>query len=166
MARKVFFSFHFGRDIWRVNQIRNAWVVQGVQETGFWDASIWQEKKRLGSSALKTLIRDGLEGTTVTAVLIGDETFSREWVQYEIAQSWIRGNGLIGIYLDGVRDQRGSASGRGFNPFLFTSMSEPRVPSDLGLKTRTYGWVANDGYANIGNWISAAAPLIRMPRWP
>ena len=29
MARRVFFSFHFENDIWRVNQVRNANVVAG-----------------------------------------------------------------------------------------------------------------------------------------
>ena len=27
-ARRVFFSFHYQRDIWRVNQVRNHWVAK------------------------------------------------------------------------------------------------------------------------------------------
>ena len=30
MARKVFFSFHYGRDLWRVNVVRNSGRVEGV----------------------------------------------------------------------------------------------------------------------------------------
>ena len=31
MKRQVFFSFHFGNDIWRVGQIRNIGVVEGQE---------------------------------------------------------------------------------------------------------------------------------------
>jgi hypothetical protein len=78
MARKVFFSFHYQRDIFRVNTIRNAWVVEGVQEKGYWDKSLWEKEKASGGDpALKKLIADGLVGTSVTAVLIGAETWMR-----------------------------------------------------------------------------------------
>ena len=38
MARRVFFSFHYDRDIWRVNQIRNIGEIVGVAAAGFHDA--------------------------------------------------------------------------------------------------------------------------------
>lgn len=28
MARRVFFSFHYERDIWRANQVRNRWITK------------------------------------------------------------------------------------------------------------------------------------------
>ena len=40
MARRVFFSFHYQRDIWRVNQIRSIPNVTGCSAAGFQDASI------------------------------------------------------------------------------------------------------------------------------
>ena len=49
MARRVFFSFHYQRDIWRVNQIRSIPNVTGCSAAGFQDASIWgrcQEEER------------------------------------------------------------------------------------------------------------------------
>lgn len=37
MARRTFFSFHHGRDSWRVGQVRNSWVVGKDREAaGFW----------------------------------------------------------------------------------------------------------------------------------
>ena len=40
MARRVFFSFHYQRDIWRVNQIRNIGEIVGTAAVGFHDASL------------------------------------------------------------------------------------------------------------------------------
>ena len=48
MARRVFFSFHYQRDVWRVNQIRSIPNVAGCAAAGFQDASIWEEAKRKG----------------------------------------------------------------------------------------------------------------------
>ena len=81
MTRRAFFSFHFQRDIWRVNQVRNSWVVQqGEIEAVYYDASLWEEVKTKGNAALKRLIDEGLTNTSVTVVLIGAETSQRKWV--------------------------------------------------------------------------------------
>jgi len=32
MARKVFFSFHYERDIWRASIVRNSWVTKPDRE--------------------------------------------------------------------------------------------------------------------------------------
>ena len=38
MARRVFFSFHYEKDIWRASQVRNSWVTKPDRESaGFWD---------------------------------------------------------------------------------------------------------------------------------
>ncbi len=39
MARRVFFSFHYERDVWRAGQVRNSWVTKDREEAGFWDAA-------------------------------------------------------------------------------------------------------------------------------
>jgi MTH538 TIR-like domain (DUF1863) len=47
MARRVFFSFHYERDIWRASIVRNSWVTKpDRQAAGFFDASIWEEAKK------------------------------------------------------------------------------------------------------------------------
>jgi len=45
------------------------------------------------------MILKHLEGTSVTVVLIGLQTASRRWVQYEVEQSIRRDNGLLGIFI-------------------------------------------------------------------
>src|SRR5580692_10411120 len=92
MAKRVFFSFHYERDIWRASIVRNSWVVRNEREdAGFWDASLWEEAKRKGEESIRRTILKGLENTSVSAVLIGAETVTREWVIFEIIESFNRG---------------------------------------------------------------------------
>lgn len=116
MARKVFFSFHYERDIWRTNVVRNSGVVEGSAAAGFYDASLWEKAKKQGDAEVKRLIDNGLIGSSVTVVLIGAETHKRKFINYEIDQSIARGNGLLGIYIGGIKDQNGSADSQGPAP--------------------------------------------------
>jgi hypothetical protein len=115
MARRVFFSFHY-EDIWRVNVIRNAHIVEGCTAAGFQDASIWEEAKKKGDAAIKRLIDAGLNGTSVTAVLIGPHTSTREYVAYEIEKSVECGNGLLGVYIHNIKDKEGRTTYQGSAP--------------------------------------------------
>lgn len=118
--RRVFFSFHYQNDIWRVNQVRNSWRFQHEatrEAEGFFDASLWESSQRRNPDSLKDLIRIGMENTSVTAVLVGSNTFERRWVRYEIAQSIVKGNGLVGIQVHLLRDQFSNASALGPSPF-------------------------------------------------
>lgn len=99
MSRRVFFSFHYQRDIWRVNQIRNIPNITGCTAAGFQDASLWEDAKGRGDIAVKRLIDDGLMNTSVTVVCIGAKTAGRKYINYEIEQSMLRGNGIVGIQI-------------------------------------------------------------------
>lgn len=97
MARRAFFSFDFEHDIFRANQVRNSNVVLGIEEAGYYDHSEYEEIKRGSTTAIQRAILRHLRDTTVTVVLIGTRTAERLWVQYEIAESIKRNNGLVGI---------------------------------------------------------------------
>jgi len=153
MARRVFFSFHYQRDIWRVNQIRNSWIIRPGQESAnFWDQSLWEEAKLKGEKEIKKLIDQGLYNSSTTVVLVGSETFGRKWIQYEIIESWKRGNRLLGVYIHLLANQGGITDPKGRNPFENITVDgrslAPYVPM--------YDWVLNDGYNNMANWIEAA----------
>src|SRR5437879_13912273 len=110
MARKTFFSFHYERDSWRAGQVRNSWLTKGDRESaGFWDSAAWEEVKKKGNAAVEKWIDDQLNGTSVTVVLIGAETASREYVGYEIKQSHRQGSGIRGIYIHNIKDVNGMA---------------------------------------------------------
>jgi hypothetical protein len=104
MARRVFFSFHYA-DIWRVNVVRNSHVVDGTAVAGFQDGSLWEEAKKKGDEAVKKMIDDALDGTSVTCVLIGEKTAQRPYVAYEIEESIERGNGIFGVRIHTINGQ-------------------------------------------------------------
>jgi len=116
MARRTFFSFHYQRDIWRINQIRNIPNITGCAAAGFQDASLWEEAKKKGDVAIKKLIDDGLQNTSVTVVCIGGKTAGRKYINYEIAQSIKKGNGIVGIQIHHLKDQKGNVDSAGDIP--------------------------------------------------
>ena len=134
MARRVFFSFHFEKDVWRANQVRNANVVAGPDVAGFFDHSEYEDAKKKGDEAVKRLINRHLENTSVTVVLIGTETASRPWVQYEVAQSIARKNGLLGIHIHHLKDQNGQTTLRGPKPSVPVGVVFPAYDWDGDLK--------------------------------
>ncbi|MGH3007343.1 MAG: TIR domain-containing protein [Gaiellaceae bacterium] len=117
MARRVFFSFHYERDIWRANTVRNSWVTKADREAaGFFDAGLWEEAKKKGDAAIKKMIDDALVGTSVTAVLVGNQTAYRDYVKYEIEQSIAKGNGLLGVRIEKIENSKGEVDEAGPNP--------------------------------------------------
>lgn len=168
MARRVFFSFHYQRDIWRVNIVRNhATLKSGYREAGYWDCSLWESTKRTGETALKRLINSGLQTTSVTVVLIGSETSERKWVKYEIEESYKRGNGMLGIYIHNIRDTNGTTDLKGKNPFDDFIVEKPSqyaymAKSQIKMSEifPTYDWVYDEGYNNFSKWVETAAKAV------
>jgi Thoeris protein ThsB, TIR-like domain len=146
MARRLFFSFHYERDIWRVNVVRNSGVIEGVSAAGFHDATVWEEAKMKGDLAVKRLIDSGLNGTRVTVVLIGAETASRSYVSYEIEQSVARGNGIFGIRINNIKDKEGNTDSPGPVPAALARIGAP-----------IYNWE----YGKLGEWVEQAYQQVK-----
>jgi hypothetical protein len=143
MARRAFFSFHYQRDIWRVNQIRNIPNVTGCAAAGFQDASLWEEAKNKGDATVKSLIDKGLENTTVTVVFVGSQTAGRKFINYEIDQSIARGNGIVAVQVHELKDKAGNPDAAG------------AIPSKITAKGyKAYKYV---DHASLGRWIEEAA---------
>ena len=160
MARRVFFSFHYKRDGWRVSQVRNSWVTKPDREAaGYIDAASWEQLERQGEEAIKRWINSQLTGTSVTVVLIGAETAQRKWVQYEIIRSRdVDNNGLIGIYVNNILDQYRRRDSKGENPF--DKLIDKKTGLPLSKLYSTYDWVNDNGYVNMGTWVERAAKQV------
>jgi hypothetical protein len=156
MARKIFFSFHYERDAWRAGQVRNSNVVASEDEYGFIDAAEWESIKKKGNAAIESWIDDQLKNTSVTVVLIGAETASREWVQREILKSWNRGNGIVGVRIHNIKDQDQKTDMAGHNPLDDFKLSTGTVLSSV---CKTYDWVIDDGRKKLGAWADEAASI-------
>lgn len=143
MARRAFFSFHYQRDIWRVNQVRNIPNVTGCAAAGFQDASVWEEAKKKGDSVIKALINKGLENTSVTVVFVGYKTAGRTYINYEIDQSIARGNGVVAVQIHHLLDKDGNADPAG------------AIPSKIASNGyQAYKYVDHE---KLGKWIEDAA---------
>lgn len=156
MARSVFYSFHYQNDINRVMIVRNRWVTQGGQiVSGVIDHADFEKVKRQGDAAIKEWINSQLNGTSATIVLIGSDTLNRNFVQYEICQSINRGNAIIGVYINKLKDLYGRTTTpcnrhtiigyRNNSPIYFDSVAS-------GI----YDYVNDDGYSNLGKWVERA----------
>ena len=125
IKRKVFFSFHYN-DIMRVNNVRKVWSIDhpdAQSMRGFYDASLWEGRKLEGPEALKRLIREGVEQTSAICVLIGADTWSREWVRYEIARAIIDNRGLLGVHINSLNHhQTRMPHLLGLNPFDYMGL--------------------------------------------
>lgn len=78
----------------------------------------WEEVKKRGNEGIKEWIADEMSGKTCLVVLVGTNTSTRPWVQYEIIKAWNDNLGVVGIHIHRLRDlatQRISA--KGVSPF-------------------------------------------------
>ncbi len=118
MARRTFFSFHYQPDVWRAWNVRNSWAYNrnDRKDDGFFDSSVFEASKRESDDALKAFLREGLKNSSVTCVLSGQETWTRRWVRYEIVRSVIKGNGLLTVDVDGVKNNNQEYGAKGANP--------------------------------------------------
>lgn len=120
MARRLFFSFDYENVAdFRVNVVRNSQKIK-KGDSHFVDNSMWEEAKTKGEAALKRLIDTGLNGSSVTVVLIGTETYKRKWVKYELIKSFTEGKGILGIHINRIRNVRTQKiAAKGSNPFEY-----------------------------------------------
>lgn len=157
MARKVFFSFHYDRDVHRVVQVRNSWVVRASGDAPpFYDkAEFEMVKKRAGG--IENWIEEQLRGTSVTVVLFGAETYDRPWVRHEIKRSYELKKGILAIDIHNVKHPQFGGDVQGKNPLSYWEITQAGRKVPLSSIYRTCDWVRDDGYNNIAAWIEAAA---------
>ena len=161
MPRKVFYSFHYSSDNWRVSQVRNIGAIEDNKPASDND---WETIKKGGSAAIERWIDNQLIGRSCTVVLIGKNTADRHWVNYEIIKSWNQKKGLLGIYIHNLKDRDQRSTIKGKNPFDSLQFTESR--KKLSTVIPTYDPPYTDSKAvyayikaNIEKWIEDAINL-------
>lgn len=147
MVKRVFFSFHYQDVIdFRANVVRNHWLLKDDREAaGFFDASIWEETKKSGETALKNLIHGGLKNTSNTCVLVGTDTHKRPWVIYEIFKSIDVNNHLFAVHINSIKGKDQKTKALGLNPFEW-----------IGLRFNSDGKIATPIVYDGSNWVTYA----------
>lgn len=104
MARRVFIA-HASEDHDQAMGFRLLrWNIN--VDFSFFDRSLLAAVDSSNDQYVRRRIREEMLGTSVTVVLLGDETYRNSWVKWEIEESHERGNGLLGIRLKGHSDAR------------------------------------------------------------
>jgi MTH538 TIR-like domain (DUF1863) len=155
MARKpVFFSFHYGNDVMRVQQVRNIGAIEGNTPVS---ANVWETVKRGGDTAIKSWIDDNMKYKQCVIVLVGEETANRPWVRYKIEKAWDDSKPIFGIYIHNLRCPRNGTSRKGNNPFDTFNFDDGRKLSSV---VNCYDPISYDAYNNIArnieSWVNAA----------
>ncbi len=158
MARyKIFYSFDYDEDVFRVQQIRNIGVLEGSEPV---TPTSWETVKRGGDAAIKSWIDDGISKCDCVVCLIGEKTSRSKWVDYELRSAWSLRKPMFGIYIDDLRDPRYSTnaplfgkSRRGANPFDEIVVGGIRLSSRLIVYIPNAGDAYNDIARHIETWI-------------
>jgi hypothetical protein len=159
MARRIFYSFQYKPDNWRVSKIRNIGAIEGNKPATDND---WETVTGGGDAAIKKWIKDQMSGRSCAVVLIGQNTAGRKWINYEIVESWKKGMGVLGIHIHNITDSKGEQSSKGRNPFTGIKIGEKSLDSivknyDPHFSTSSY--VYNHIANNIADWIDDAIAI-------
>lgn len=128
MAKSVFYSFHYARDVHRVQLIRNINALEGQP---LLNAQGWEQVRRQGERAIQDWIHKEIAYKKAVIVLVGYETANRPWVEYEINKAWADRKPLLGVRIHGLSSMGtvDSAGRSPFNPAAGIPLFDPTVVS-------------------------------------
>ena len=112
--RKVFFSFHYQEDNWRAAQVRNMGI---LDDTSNIIDNSWEEVKNKNDIDIKRWIDNQMNNCSCVVVLIGKHTANRKWINYEIRRAYELRKGIVGIYIDKLKNSNKETTDKGYNPF-------------------------------------------------
>lgn len=103
MKNKNVFISHYGKDDESVQALKK---MLGEKGYTLRNSSIDSTKPNDAENPeyIKGLLRDGISWAGATIVLIGPQTHTRKWVNWEIEQSVKQGKPIIGVFIQGAKD--------------------------------------------------------------
>lgn len=113
MAKTVFYSFHYERDVHRVQLVRNINALEGQT---LLNSQQWEAVRGRGSAAIQKWIDEQMAYKRAVIVLIGRGTAGRDWVNYEVKKAWADKKPLLGVRIHGLSSM-GTVDTIGGDPF-------------------------------------------------
>lgn len=144
--RQVFFSFHFSEDNWRASQVRN---MGKVDDSSTFSDNDWEEVRLKTDKAIKEWINSQMKMRSCLVVLIGTHTSGRKWINYEIEKAYELSKGIVGIYINKLKDSSGKQSSKGHNPFYNLYTSDGKRLSQFITAYEPPSITSQGAYANI-----------------
>lgn len=153
----VFYSFHYERDAARFQQIINMGVVEGQP---LLQSQQWESVRRQGRAAVQRWIDDQMKYKTAVVVLVGRETSTREWVDYEIRKAWDDKRPLVGIRINGLAPLNLRQDPPGANPFATVTLRSGNTIADYAPLYTPAGSSSAEVYSsikrNLSSWVASA----------
>lgn len=163
MARRIFHSFRYRYDAWRVQNIRQMGSIEGQK---LLSANGWEEVKKGGDDAIQRWIDEQMKGKSCVVVLIGQATAGRKWVKHEMRKGWADGKGVLGIHIHNLKDADGNQARKGRNPLDDVTVSTRDGNKSLSSVAKAYDppystsqYVYNHIKDNIEDWIERAIEI-------
>jgi len=156
MARSIFASFEYD-DALRVQQVLKMGAITGDSLV---TAQEWESVKRQTKPAIEQWIHNQMLRKSAVVVLVGTNTASSGWVDYEIRKAWDDRRPLVGIRIHGLRDPNVGTSSRGPDPFARVGLTNGdnlsthvTLHDPIGYDSKT---VYNSIATNLDSWIAGA----------
>ncbi len=146
MKRKVFFSFHYQEDNWRAAQVRNMGI---LDDTSNIIDNSWEEVKNKNDIDIKRWIDNQMNNCSCIVVLIGKYTADRKWINYEIRRAYELRKGMVGIYIDKLKNFNQETTDRGYNPFDYVyDLNGNRLSKNVEVYESPY-YLSDHVYSDI-----------------
>jgi hypothetical protein len=163
VKQKVFYSFHYDKDVFRVQQIRN---IGAIEENKPVTVNAWEEVKKGGNKGIEKWINDNMKDKTCVVILVGEDTSNRPWVRYEIKKAWADGKGLLGIYIHNLKCPVTSKkypytgkSVKGKNPFDTFTLGDKDLSDIVYCYDPDHDSPNKDIINNLEKWIEKAITI-------
>ena len=98
------FISHFGKDDEHVQRLKERLIDQGYNIRNSSIDSTKHRPVRPSDAVIARLLRRGISWAGTFICLIGENTHTRNWVNYEIRQAHIQGKNIVGIYMHGCKN--------------------------------------------------------------
>lgn len=100
------------------------------------------DKKLVGDATIKRLLRMKMSWAGTVVVLVGSQTHSREWVNWEIEEAERQGKRILGVFMQGAKDSDIPEALEKFGDGLVGWNSEKII---AGLEGEDVGWCNSGG---------------------
>jgi len=156
VTRRVFYSFHYKPDVFRVSQVRNIGKIEDNKPAtdNDWESitGISDPKKR--DAAIERWINGQMEGRSCLLVIVGENTAKRKWIDYEITKAWSKGMGVAGIRINGLNCPKCGYAKAGANPFSHFTLGEAPNKKQFDSIVKCYTPDGVDGSSRY-RWIAS-----------
>jgi hypothetical protein len=148
---KAFFSFCYDEDKGRVDTMYQGWRARHPHVMlDRLDSMVAEKANALGEAEIKRAIRDAVDQTSVTCVLLGSHTWQDRWVRYEIARTLEHGSRLLAVRINGIPDPKtGQTAVAGWNPLAYLGIGKLKGGSYLLYENVNGQWARYQDHPSI-----------------